>query len=647
MQLLKFRILFSILPLLFLTFHLDAAEFPKERFFPINHLNIEYLDDYPSLPPAQALSHVEVALKKTEEGFVAPTLEDLQDPDSLKLIQTFSLSKVDEFTPVQLFSESAINYMSRKIVETINALGIVGIYVSVDTDQITVQGEDIRAMGDNALTLYVAASTVAYIKAVDIDDEGEEQEIESDEAKRILDMSPIADPEESMQSPLIERQKLEDYIFSLNRHPARRVDVRIRPEGENEASVHFLIRQMKPWRFIYNASNAADQRFNNQLDFIHYQLTGKDDTLKLSGSTTDFIRQRSHIMSYETPFGNDALRNRIEFHWNYSEFTHDIEGFQNTEGDSKDILGKQFSVGGRMESNIFQHRDFFADIVLDTTYRSIKSNTKIGDFGWVEARFFMPELSLTLSKSTAIFTFFHSFSFQKNFPELANTKRRQVNALGRGPGPDQVPGLDMRPGIFKWNTFFSFFLEPFTNPLGWNDPSTPESSTLAHELAFTTNGQFTNESRLAPQYKYSAGGIYSVRGYPKSMDSGDIGFVVNLEYKFHLPRTFNIQPAPEFSEMGTTSVPFKWAPSFVYDQPDWDLILKTYIDYGRLINNGRKEVLPAEHNTDLLSWGLGAELMIKNYLQARADWGLVLQAVKRHDIGQFYNRFHISLSLVY
>ncbi|SCA59090.1 hypothetical protein AB751O23_DC_00010, partial [Chlamydiales bacterium SCGC AB-751-O23] len=603
---------------------LNAEELPEEKFFPINHLNIEYLDEYTSLPSPQALTKIEVSLIKTSQGFVAPSLDDLQNPDMLSLIETFALSEIDNIHPVSLFSESAINYMSRKIVEAINTLGIVGIYVTVDSDQIDPKGEDMRSMGENALTLYVAASTISYIQAVQIDEEGEEEELENEISKRVLAMSPVKDPGEGNENPLIERQRLEDYIFALNRHPSRRIDVRIRPEGENEASVHFLIKEVKPWRLIYNGSNAPEQRISNQLDFIHYQLTDRDDTLKISGSSADFVTSRSHIVSYEAPFRGDSLRSRFEVHWDFSQFFFDIDNFQNVEGDTKDILGKQFSLGGKFETNVFQKEDLFVDFVLDTTFRNIKSNTKIGDFGWVEVWFFMPEASLTLSKSTSLFTFFQSLSFTKNLPEFANTKRRQLNALGRGPGPDQIPGLDMRPGIFKWSTFLSFFLEPLVNPLGWNDPSTPESSTLAHEVAFTTNGQFTNESRLAPQFKYSGGGIYSVRGYPKGVDSGDIGFVVNLEYKFHLPRTFNIQPSPEFSEMGTTDLPFKWAPSFVHDQPDWDFILKSYVDYGRLINNGRNEITPPEQNTEMLGWGLGAELLIKSNLQLKADWGLVL-----------------------
>lgn len=636
--------LFFVLTFTFLPQSIWAQE--SEVFFPVSRFDVQYLDDYPRLPMPQAFTKIRVSLKRVSQGYTVPSLEDLKNPSIKDDIHTFALGEVELFNPTLAFSSSAINLISRKIVEKVNELGVVGIYVSVDTDQINTVGEDLRAPSDLSLTLYVAASTVSFLDAVEMNPDGEEVSL-SKETKRILELSPVQEVvDEEGESNLLEKEALENYIFALNRHPSRKVDVRIRPEGENEASVHFLIQQVKPYRFIFNTSNSAKDRFDNQLDFVHNQLTGNDDTLKLSGSTTDWVHKRSHIVSYEAPFV-DSFRHRFELHWSNSEFFSTVDNFVNPDGSNKDVLGKQFALGAKLENNVYQSRDFFIDVVTDVTFRNVKSNNKLGNFGWAEAYFLMPEVSLTFTRSTALSSLFQSISFQRGFPNIANTDQRQVNALGRGPGPDQTTPISIQPSIIKWNTFVSFFLEPIIHPQSWNDPSTPESSTLAHEVNFSTTGQYTNEYRLPPQFKFSCGGLYSVRGYPTDMDSGDIGFNINLEYKFHLPRVFNIQPLPELVELGTTQRPFKWAPSYVYDRPDWDLVFKAFVDYGRLINNARKDAIPDESNYHLLGYGLGLELMIKSYLQLRADWAVAVLPIKEHDIGRFYNRAHVTLSLVY
>ena len=74
--------------------------------------------------------------------------------------------------------------------------------------------------------------------------------------------------------------------------------------------------------------------------------------------------------------------------------------------------------------------------------------------------------------------------------------------------------------VLVWDAEHSFYLEPLLNREAWSDVTTPESSTLAHEIAVAFRGQFAlDDSRLIPQAERVAGGLYTVRGYPESAGS--------------------------------------------------------------------------------------------------------------------------------
>ena len=172
----------------------------------------------------------------------------------------------------------------------------------------------------------------------------------------------------------------------------------------------------------------------------------------------------------------------------------------------------------------------------------------------------------------------------------------------------------------NWSANLSTFLEPLLDPVGWADPSTPESSTLAHEIALRFSGQYTFGSRLVPQFQNVMGGMYSVRGYTQSVVAGDNGVFGSVEYRFHLPRTFAVQEPVEF--MGE---PFRSGPQQVYGNPDWDLILKAFFDAGWSFQNGDQGF---EADNTLLGAGIGMEFLYKSNLRVRLDWGFALHDLK-------------------
>ena len=74
---------------------------------------------------------------------------------------------------------------------------------------------------------------------------------------------------------------------------------------------------------------------------------------------------------------------------------------------------------------------------------------------------------------------------------------------------------------------------------------------------------------------------------------------------------------------------FNIRPPYVYGAPDWDLILRSFVDYGYTnVNQGTF----GEENLTLASTGVGLELLLLANLNLRLDWGFVLNTLERAGI---------------
>lgn len=191
----------------------------------------------------------------------------------------------------------------------------------------------------------------------------------------------------------------------------------------------------------------------------------------------------------------------------------------------------------------------------------------------------------------------------------------------------------------QWTFTQGVFLEPLLNRAAWEDPSTPESSTLAHEVVLGVQGQYAFDNRLIPQSQQTVGGLYTVRGYPQSVVAGDTVLIGTAEYRFHVPRAFEVTPEPG-QLFGRT---FRHAPQYVYGRPDWDLILKGFVDVGRTWQSDRE---PFESNETLVGAGIGAELHLRRNLNLRVDWGFALRELG-DEADRGANRVHIVATLLF
>jgi hemolysin activation/secretion protein len=115
--------------------------------------------------------------------------------------------------------------------------------------------------------------------------------------------------------------------------------------------------------------------------------------------------------------------------------------------------------------------------------------------------------------------------------------------------------------------------------------------------------------------------------------------IASAEYRFHLPRAFDMQPTP-------TQVfgrPFRVAPDRMLGRPDWDLVLKAFVDGARALSNDR---FSFEQNETLIGTGIGLELQLKQNFNFQVYWGVALTDVEEQwDAGD--NRFHFIFTAMY
>jgi hypothetical protein len=444
--------------------------------------------------------------------------------------------------------------------------------------------------------------------------------------RRIIERSP-AQP----GSPLM-RRELDNYVYWLSRHPGRRVDVGLAPGLEpNTLSLDYMVTENRPLLLYAQVSNTGTRhtgRWRQRFGLFHTQLTNNDDIFNIDYNTAGF--DDSHIVSgsYEARVLDfDRLRWRVNGFWN--EFDASEVGLPGLR-----FRGESWGVGGELIANIFQDRQLFLDAVGGVRYLNVEVGQEFFGlpFGGGEESFWLPYAGLRLERVTDLAT--TRGSLIAEWQPGSGVDRTELNGLGRF-NPDR------QWTVIQWDLFHSFFLEPVLNPVGWRDPMTPETSTLAHEIALGVRGQHALGNRLIPQVTMVAGGFYSVRGYPEAATFGDTVVLATAEYRFHLPRIFAVR---EDVGRGLLGEPFRWQPQHVYGRPDWDLIFRGFVDVGRTVQSDR---VPGESDDTLLGAGIGAELQIRRNLNLRVDWGFALRDLDARNVESGDSRVHFVGTVLY
>jgi len=478
---------------------------------------------------------------------------------------------------------TALQEMGRRLVAEYNARGYRGVRVEGRTPQ------------DGVFRLVVTEGRVSDIRT-SATIEGRAPRRDAPEYERLKAGSPVQPGE------LVDLDALDRYVYHLGRRPGRRVDLSLSPGLEPEEVVlDLLVAENDPLLFYAQVSNTgtdATTDWRERAGLIHYNLTGVDDVLNVDFLTGDLDEVNALTASYERPF-KDLGRAWWRVYGSALEYSASELGFV---GDS--FEGESYSAGLEARWNLLQDRALFIDALVGARWDHIRVKNNIaGTTG--EADFLLPYVGFRAEERSDRASVRAFAGLEWSLAGFAGTDGGEVDELGRPLTDDDFAVLR---GDFEW----SFFLEPLLDP-SWEARDDP---TLAHELALSVRGLTSLHNRLPPNYSLTAGGFFTVRGYPEAFAFGDNVVIGSLEYRFHVPRA--LPPADPGELFGD---PFQWRPQQPLARPDWDFIIRGFLDVAHLEIEDR---LSFEDDATLASAGVGVELSVLRNVNVRLDWGFAL-----------------------
>jgi len=582
----------------------ESNESGETHRYEVRTFQFEYLRDHPDQPSTDALWDVRVRLRKTDQGFDAPSTDgETGDVRTLReLVRKPGTSEVITLT------RDALNRINKAIVRHFNDRGFIGVYARPHPEDINNLGKDLRPDDQSDLRILLHTSEIAEVRTQSRGErfEGQNQTNRS-EHEWIRTNSPLDAGTEQTPGDLLNKPVMDRYVYQLSRHSGRRVDVAVGDAGQGRAQLDYVVAENKPWSAFVQASDTGTENTDEvqeRAGFIHHQLTGHDDTLRLDYTTADFGDDMNTIqLSYERPFEQGG-RTRFRISGLFNEFTASDVG----------VLGGTFEgdtwgADLGLQHNVFQDRRWFLDVTGGIKWRQISSDNSLTGVS-TEDDFIKPNLGLRLERFSRIANTTGSLTVSHNLADLANTTEEDIEPLGRA-------RTEARYTVVSGRASHSFFLEPLIYGSSWTDPSTPDTSTRAHELRLTARGQYAFDTRLIPQESFIAGGMFTVRGYPESAASGDSGLIGSLEYRLHLPRLLPVDAEPP-RFFGS---PFRFSPENVFGTPDWDLVLSGFLDAGRTVQHD--QAAGAEFNETLFSYGVGMELLMLRNVRVQSYYGVV------------------------
>jgi hemolysin activation/secretion protein len=502
-------------------------------------------------------------------------------------------------------------------------LGYIGVFVEPKAEDIDVAGRDLRGGNNTALHFEISVAIVKDVRTVA---QGRRipysARLNNELHGFIRAMSPIR------PGDILKRDVLDDYVSRLNRSAARRVDVTIAAADEaGEVSLDYLVSENKKtfaYAQISNTGTKTTNRWRERIGLVSHHFLKNDAVFNFDYITASFDESHAMVASYEAPLSEwDSTRWRIDALWSQydaSEVSITSERFH----------GEEAKLGIELIENFYAQGDLFADVFTGIEWRNIMVRNQVALYR-VREDFILPRVGVRLSRDRDTSQIHAKMTLEGNLPSVAGTRANHAEQLGR-------LDVDKSWVTLQWSGTYSFFLEPIIYPDGWQDPATPETSTLAHEIALMFAGQYAFGHRLSPQFESIVGGFYTVRGYSESVAAGDNAYVGTVEYRCHIPRRFKPQPSRNLPLLGR----FKLAPQNVYDKPDWDLIFRTFVDCGYTTLNSKRG---REKDESLASTGVGVELQVRNNVNIRCDYGIALTDAGDVDPGD--SKVHVSATLMW
>ncbi len=514
-------------------------------------------------------------------------------------------------------SVSALRAVSEGVLATLRSKDLMGVFVDVAGGQFDMGRGGIDVRGGATDVMLVAVPGI--VDRVRVVAGGERVDpaatIDPPERRyeRVRERSPFG-----AGNRVLRQSALEDYLHRASRVPNRRVDAAITPPPESAATdaavrgtigLDYLVRENRPWSIFVQGSNTgtgSTGEWQERFGLFHSDLLGNDEIVSIEYLTTDFDAMHAVNGYFDAPvLESEFLRWKVYGGW-YEYNASDVGlGNERFEGSSP-------SVGAEIAANFLQRGELFVDAVAGARWFNVRINNLAIDLRG-EEDFLVPYLGVRAQRNTRAATTDASVFLDVCVADATDVDAVQLNALGR-----LFPERDWR--MLRWDLAQSFYLDPLF-------VSDAAEGTLAHELAFRVRGQFSFGNRLIPQQLGVAGGLYTVRGYPESIVSGDNLIVASAEYRLHLPQIlgFDANPQPLLG----VGEPFRLRPQFGYGTTDWDFILRAFVDVARVENVDR---LSFERDESLIGAGVGVEFQLWRNLDLRLDLGVPLREIDGREL---------------
>jgi hypothetical protein len=601
--------------------------------YPVSQFVIEYPLPHPDHPPISELEALSLEMRVTRGGLMEP------HPGAQNV--RFPLGEVPPGTRILA---SGLQYVNRQVIGEFERRGIGAVIVTLpDLEERT--GRDLRAVGEQRLRIRIWTGRVENIATIADGDRFRgtlADRTNRPEHRFIRDGSPVrAGGEDS----LVRSREIEDYARRLSRHPGRRVDAVLEPGAlPGTTRLDYHVAEQKPWLVYGQVGNYGTEgttELRQRFGLSHTQLTGNDDVLRLDYVTGNFDEVHAGFGSYEVPVWRlDRLR--FGAYGSYSEYDASEVGEAQL-----DYHGDQWEGGARLTGNAFQYGGFFLDAFGGARFRRVGVENEFtisgqsGEFGDAEQDFFLPELGIGAHYTDLLAQLDLELGVEWNWADVAGTESSQLVDLGR-------TDADAAFELFRWAGALSFYLEPILlYGRGWRDPGSPTRSTLAHEVVLSTRGQYSFGDRLVPQFQQVAGGMYTVRGYEMSIVAGDTAVIGTAEYRLHLARL--LDPGGDPIELPVIG-PFHATPRTLFARPDWDLILKAFMDGGLTWVEDPDDPNAAvanEEDEDLFGVGVGVELQFMRYFSAGLDVAFPRSNLADGSRGGNYPELHFLVTVMF
>ena len=600
----------------------------SDRAYEVGSIQLEYDFDRTGQPPVGSLMGLKVKLTETPDQTWAASAKDEAGVEK-------SLGEIGGGMKLR---RSALQAIADRVRKHFSDIGMMAVYARVSEDDIRDGWDDRRKGKDKSLHYKIMLGSVREVRTVGLGERfAQGDTVNNSKHEKLREGSPVKGDVRGTDGKLaagtgnvLQKESVEGYATRLSRQPGRRVDVAVSAsDTPGEVTLDYLVSEGKPWYVFAQVSNTGTKNtseWREHFGVVDNQFTSNDDILSLDYTTANFSdAAESFSLSYDTPILGDRLR--LASTVSGSRFTASDLGIA-----APAFKGSEYGIDEQLSLNVAQWRDTFVDVYTGLQWQSITGDGDPASAGQEgTAHFWQPYVGARLERSRDTHSWFADARYIHGFTDA---DAATVGQLGRIDAERQW-------SVSRLSLAHTFFLEPLLYPTQFQEGK----STLAHEVALSVRGQYAFGQRVIAQQEQTVGGFYTVRGYPESLVASDDAVLGTVEYRFHVPRAMTPwSPKSGEHRRNMFGDNFRGVPDRAYGRPDWDLILRTFVDAAKTMSNSE-----TQKDQTLVGAGVGAELQIKQNMALRLDLGMALNAVENDTdrVSPGDMRLHVSFMLLY